>query len=122
MSPALASVLEHGRPVSFGPEGVEIAYPRNTFYWESAHERENRDMLDRALAEQFGRPVRFALVAETGDTAVATLAESDERRAQERVQQITKGALEHPAVRGAISILGGEVKEVIPLDRSEEPA
>jgi DNA polymerase-3 subunit gamma/tau len=121
LRPALASVLEHGRPLCFGPDRVEIAYPRNTFYWESAHERDNRDMLERVLAEQFGRPVPFALVAETGDTAVATLAESDERREQERVQQITKGALEHPAVRGAISILGGEVKEVIPLDRSEEP-
>ena len=120
--PALASVLEHGRPLRFGPEEVQIAYVRGTFYWDEAHDRDNRELLGRLLAEHFGKPVRLELIAATEQTGVATIAESDAHQRREREQEIKRGALEHPAVQGAISILGGEIKEVIPLERPDETA
>ncbi|OGQ81506.1 MAG: DNA polymerase III, subunit gamma and tau [Deltaproteobacteria bacterium RIFOXYA12_FULL_58_15] len=119
--PALASVLEHGRPVSFAATGVEIAYPPKTFYWESAQERGNRSLLEQALAEHFGVPVTLTLSAANSEAGkrIATIAESEARREKSRDHEIRTDALNHPAVKGAISILGGEIKEVITLEKSE---
>lgn len=117
LRPAFASVLEHGHPVRFGPEGVELAYPPKTFYWDAARETDNRQLLEKVLAEHFGQSVSLSLVTldETAGAREASIAEADAERRRQRVEQIRNDALEHPAVRGAISILGGEVKEIIPL-------
>jgi DNA polymerase-3 subunit gamma/tau len=119
--PALASVLEHGRALQFGPQGVEIGYVPGTFYWESAQERDNRTLLARLLAEHFGQEVRLTLRALAEDVSgeVSTLAEAQESRRREREQEIKTDALKHPAVEGALSILGGEVREVIALGVDE---
>ncbi len=119
--PALASLLEHGRPVRFAPDGVVIGYPQGTFYWDSAHDRETHELIERAVAEHFGKPVSVQLsaVGETGAT-VATVAEVDAGKKIARETEIRRDALKHPAVQGAISILGGEVKEVIPLSSQNE--
>ncbi len=120
--PALASLLEHGRPLKFTADGVEIAYAKGTFYWDSARERDNRSMIERMLAEHFGKSVKLTLAAtETAD--VASLAEQQAQRRRDHQREIRDGALEDPAVQEAISVLGGEVKEVIPLGtQSDEPA
>ena len=119
LKPAMASVLEHGKVLRFGPEAVEIAYARNTFYWEAAHDPELRVLVNQALAAQFGGEVQCAIQscdAAKADAA-ASLAELHAARHRERVKEITEAALTHPAVRGAIEILGGEVSEVKPLAR-----
>jgi DNA polymerase III subunit gamma/tau len=116
LRPAVASLLEHGRPLAFSADGVTIGYLKGTFYWDSAHDRENRALMERLLAEHFGKPVRLELAAVDGKTApVQSLAEMDADKVRERESEIKAGALAHPAVQGAISILGGEVKEIIPL-------
>ncbi|MBI3178401.1 MAG: hypothetical protein HYZ27_01995, partial [Deltaproteobacteria bacterium] len=118
--PALASVLEHGTPLAFAAEGVEIAYSRGTFYWESAQERDNKGLLERMLAEHFGRPVRLTLRAvDGGDAAGGTLAQEETRRREVRDREIKDGAVRHPKVQKVIAVLGGEIKEVIPLAGEE---
>ncbi len=118
--PALASVLEHGSPLAFGPEGVEITYVRGTFYWEAAVERGNRELLERMLAEHFGRPVTLALRAvDGGGAAGGTLAGEEIRRREVRDREIRDGAVRHPKVQEVIAVLGGEIKEVIPLAGEE---
>lgn len=122
--PALASLLEHGRPLTFCEEGVEIGYPKGTFYLESAQERENRSLLERVIAEHFGKPVALTIAATAAaDGTVQTLAESAADRQRRREREIRDGALEHPAVQDALAVLGGEVKEVIPLgNQADESA
>jgi DNA polymerase-3 subunit gamma/tau len=122
--PALASLLEHGRPLRFGEDGVEIGYPKGTFYLESAQERDNRALLERVIAEHFGKPVPLAVAAtDVAAGGVQTLAESAADRQRRREREIRDGALEHPAVQDALAVLGGEVKEVIPLgNRADESA
>jgi len=120
VKPAVASVLEHGKIVRFGPEAVEIAYARNTFYWDAARDPELRLLIDQALADQFGVKVSFVVApldAAGSEDAVASLAELAAAKRRERVREIKNAALAHPAVRGAIDILGGEVSEVKPLAR-----
>jgi DNA polymerase-3 subunit gamma/tau len=122
--PALASLLEHGRPLKFCADAVEIGYPKDTFYFESAQERDNRSLLERVIAEHFGKPVTLTVAAtEAADGGVQTLAESATDRQRRREREVRDGALEHPAVRGALAVLGGEVKEVIPLgNQADESA
>jgi len=118
--PAVASVLEHGKLVRFGPEAVEIAYARNTFYWEAARDPELRTLLDQALVDEFRAKVTLAInVLEDNSTlpVEASLAELNAWRRREREHAVKSEAMAHPAVRGAIDILGGEVCEVRTLAR-----
>jgi DNA polymerase-3 subunit gamma/tau len=121
--PALASLLEHARLIHFGPESVEIGYGRSSFYWETARERGNIALVERLVAEHFGRPVPFSVKA-LDDASCAegamSLAEIALERRHADEKKVRVSALDHPAVRSAISILGGEVKEVIPLSRPSE--
>ncbi|MED5463554.1 MAG: DNA polymerase III subunit gamma/tau [Myxococcota bacterium] len=116
--PALASVLQHGNLFEFGPREVKLGYERGSFYWESVHEPENRDLITSQLRDYFGQPTRFSIVEAEGDKAdqPATLAEMVEQEGVDREEQIRNDAIAHPAVVGAIAVLGGEVENVTPLE------
>lgn len=115
--PSIASVLEHGRPMRFDPTAVEIGYVTGTFYWDSARETATKKIIDEYLTRHFGHAVVSKIVPVSEQTtAAASLAQTDEKTQKEREEQIRHGALNHPVVRGAIEILGGEVKQVIPLN------
>jgi DNA polymerase-3 subunit gamma/tau len=118
--PALASVLEHGRPIKFGPDGVEIGYVEGTFYWESARETENREQIIKVLGDHFAQPVvlSFSTINEEQKKS-ASLAQVDQQKAEDRYAEIKESAMGHPAVQGAVSILGGEVKEVVSLEKEQ---
>ncbi|MEK7705850.1 MAG: hypothetical protein AAB426_12890, partial [Myxococcota bacterium] len=122
--PSLASVLEHAQLRRFGADTVEIAYEPGSFYWDAVHERANRSLIESLLTQQFGRAVPLvvsSLAQEVSAPAVSIVQAKLEAREQVE-RSIREDALGHPAVRGAISILGGEVREVIPLARSTEDA
>ena len=121
--PGLAATLEHGRPLTFGPDGVELGYVPKTFYWEKAHDPECKSAIEASLAAMFGKPVpvKLTAVAPTEEVQVEeSLAEAADRKRKNRHDEIITGAREHPAVRGAISILGGEIKEVIVRESDAE--
>ena len=116
-SPALASVLQHGRVLSFAPDGVVVGFQEDTFYWDSVREPESKALLERVLAEQFGLKVPLSLrPLDRGQVEdVPSLAEYEDRAEQVRQDEIREGVLSHPGVKSALSILGGQIKEVIPL-------
>ena len=121
--PAIASVLEHAQVLRFGPDGVELGFPARTFYWESAKDPEVRALLARMLAEQFGQAVRLELSAldpGAGDAPASLAAAHDESR-RRREREIHETAIGHPAVKQAISVLGGEVTAVKPLADLDDP-
>ncbi len=124
LRPALASVLEHGRVLRFGPDGVEVGYEVGSFYWESARDAETKALVGKILAEQFGQPVTLDLVAVDADesAAPASLAEVAAEKKAQRLQSVEASARSHPAVRGALDILGGEVAKVTPLVDADESA
>ena len=116
--PALASVLQHGNLFEFGPREVKLGYERGSFYWESVHEPESRELITAQLQAYFGQPTRFSIVEAQGGQGEqpATLAEMVEQEGVDREEQIRNDAIAHPAVVGAISVLGGEVEKVTPLE------
>ena len=61
--PALASVLQHGRLLAFGPKGVELALLPGTFYWDAVHDADNRTLLLALLGEQLGHKAQLKVDA-----------------------------------------------------------
>lgn len=120
--PSLSAVLEHGRPLKFGPEGVELGYTPKTFLWDKAHDPECRAAIEAGLATLFGKPVplKYTPIAATEPPPEASLAEVADRKRKSRHDEIVTGAREHPMVKGAIQILGGEIKEVIVRESDSE--
>ena len=74
------------------------------------------------LAEHFGSAVPFSVTELSVDVPPRSesLAERDERKQKEALDALRAGAMEHPAIESAQRILGGEVKEVIPLTPIDE--
>ena len=99
--------------VSFSPQGVEIAYEANTFYWDAARDAGVQALLTTLLHQQFGQPVNLKLIVQQEDMALGmSLAQLAEHRRQEFERGAQEGALGHPAVRSVMTLLGGEVQEV----------
>lgn len=118
--PALAAVLQHGSVVEFSPMGVTVGYPKESFYWASANDPDSKKVILKKLEEHFGQPVSFTIVAseEMGAQKPATLAEIREKEEFDEASQIKQDAIEHPAVKDTIALLGGEVENVTPLGSS----
>ena len=114
--PAVASVLEHGRLTQYSPEGVEIAFALNTFYWEAARDSDTHALLLKLLHEHFGQTVSLKVVPlRDGMATGLSLAESLQKEREVFEDGIKDSALEHDAVRGAVKILGAEIQQVRPL-------
>lgn len=121
MRPAMASVLEHGRPVNFGPNGVEVGYTKGSFYWEQARDPEMRELLRKAVQDHFGQPVELSIrdVEGAGAHAPNSIAAASEAKRKQKEQAVRERAVEHPMVQTAVATLGGEIKKVTPLLREE---
>lgn len=114
--PALASVLEHGQVVDFGPEGVELAFPPDTFYWEQARDTDHQALLTRSLTTHFGAPVPLKVRKHAAAEAhQSSLVAMGEQRRREWEEALHSEATAHPMVRTALEVLEAEVEEVQPL-------
>ncbi|MBN1962073.1 MAG: DNA polymerase III subunit gamma/tau [Deltaproteobacteria bacterium] len=117
LKPALASVLEHAHLLQFTPQCVELGFVPKTFYWDTAHDKEFRAPVEGLLKQQFGQPVKLILTpidtqAKTVTTSIAAQKDEDQKQRQ---RDLESTAVAHPAVRQAISVLGGEITGVVPL-------
>ena len=115
--PALASFLEHGRPIDFSPMGVKLSLSKKTFYWDALHERANMELVQALLLEHFGQEVSWEIIGD-GDNSkkVQTMAESATSAKKQKRQKVIDDAHAHPSVQNVMEILGGEVEEIRPLD------
>jgi hypothetical protein len=102
----------------FSPQHVQIAYASGTFYHDAACDAENKELFTALLKEHMGQPCRFEVITSTGasaqETAVPTLAERKKDDAAKAEANMRAHALEHPAVRNAVAILGAKVQEIRP--------
>jgi hypothetical protein len=110
----------------FSPERVELGFAVHTFYWEAAHDDDARALVGRLLDEQFGQKVKLTLTAldETAAAVAAppSLAALHEQDGVRRQREIRAAAVAHPAVQQAISVLGGEITDVVPLADTDRQA
>ena len=118
-----AASLAQGRLVALRPGEVVLAYrPEASFHRTTVVGQSGKAMVERLLAEHFGRATRVVLDDAAAATAPKSLAEQDaEARAAHEVStdQTVRG---HPAIRSALRILGGELEHIQVLERQRTGA
>ena len=118
--PRIGSILEHGRPVRFELPDLEVGFAAGSFHLEQMKDAETAAIF-QGLAEGFFQQslnVRIVAVADDqGDRVPPSLAEERRSRETGRKEQLEKEARDHPVVKAAQEILGGEIVEIKPLDK-----
>jgi len=102
------TLAEHLSKCSVRPldaDGVALAAPRG-FRFEYLSRKDHLSEIEALAAEYFGRPVRVQVAASDGGAPPAADAQRPSTAA------LTSAAMENPAVKAAVAILGGEVAEV----------
>jgi DNA polymerase-3 subunit gamma/tau len=107
-TPGLLAPLEGGRIVERSEEHLAIAVPTP---FSAKRLNHKRGQLESACARFFGRALRIEIESHHSDEPVGGDLAGDPESARSRRQQ----ALNHPAVRTALEVLGGEIVEIRPI-------
>jgi DNA polymerase III subunit gamma/tau len=118
--PRIGSILEHGRLVRFALPELEVGFVAGSFHLEQMKDSETAEIFQDLAEEFFRQPLKLRVVAVDGDhcdRVPPSLAE--ERRSLEtgRKEQLEQEAREHPVIKAAQEILGGEIVEIKPIDK-----
>jgi hypothetical protein len=124
-SPRHGTALAHGRLLWLRPGEVGLAYPpAAAFHRSMLTATSGKALVEKALMEHFGRPMKLVAQEATGEAATTTPLSIAEQDAQSRAAytQSTEGKVRtHPAVRAVLKILGGEIEHIQVIE-PERPA
>lgn len=109
--PQLGSVVAHGTVHSATPEGVNLAFPKDSIYAEILKETERTKQFESLLREHLGPKCTLQITTLDGPSAQEQRATEHAHRTEKR-GEAHKDALQHHLVQEAHRILGAEVKEV----------
>ena len=117
--PMVGSILEHGRPLRLEPPTLEIGYPEGSFHLAHFQEADNRQAVEAVARLYFDHPVTLRVVALAPDRqdVPPSLLETRQSQESDRQRRLRENALNHPALKAVQEIFGGEVKNVIPIDK-----
>jgi DNA polymerase-3 subunit gamma/tau len=117
--PMVGSILEHGRPLRLEPPTLEIGYPEGSFHLAHFQEANNRQAVEAVARLYFDHPVTLRVVALAPDRqdVPPSLLETRQSQESDRQRRLRENALNHPALKAVQEIFGGEVKNVIPIDK-----
>ncbi|HET9754076.1 MAG TPA: hypothetical protein VFP52_13980, partial [Myxococcales bacterium] len=109
--PAAASALEHAVPVKIDRSAVEIAYRKGDGRALILADKETRAAVESAFEKALGfrAPLQVVEQDAPADTSVAEQKQKQRARASESRIALAK---EHPSVRAAVEVLGGEIEDV----------
>lgn len=107
--PPLASLLEHGSPLSLQGDFLEIGYPEKSFYLERMQETETRAILTNLAKEFFQQQMRIKISGISNHMPGNSRAQNHTAKAKKNTQE---EVLNHPLVKEALNIFGGRVVEI----------
>lgn len=113
--PALGALLEHGSPLTYAPDRIEIGFPEGSYYLTSLQDADNKKAVDALAAQFMHQPTVIKIVSITsiGDSASpCSLAEKKKHDEEQRRESIRREVTEHPVVQEALRVLGGEIVEI----------
>ncbi len=124
VSPRHGAALAHGRLLWLRAGEVGVAYiPTAAFHRAQVTGGTGRAIVEKALAEHFGRPMRLMVEEATGEAASALSIAEQEAQARTAHQQNTEGKVRsHPAIRAVLKILGGEIEHIQVLEPERSAA
>jgi len=106
--PAAASALEHGVPLKIDRSGVQIGFRKGDA--RAAIIGEVKADIEGVFEKALGYRAPLQLVEQEAANGTVA-AENQQKRAQAQSGRITQGR-EHPAVKSAVELLGGEIEDV----------
>ncbi len=113
--PALGALMEHGSPVVFSPDRVEIGFPEGSYFLTSMQDSDNKQDLGQLLSRFTGHSTALKISSvsnsESGGSPVS-MAEKKKLEAELRKESIHREVNEHPVVQEALRILDGEIIEI----------
>lgn len=116
--PALGAILEHGSPLSYAPDRIEIGFPEGSYFLTSMQDADNKKAVD-SLAAQFMHQPTTIKISSIGnidgiavDVSPRSLAEKKKHDEEQRRALIVREVHEHPVVLESLRVLGGEIVEI----------
>lgn len=115
----LAALLDHGKPLRIDERGVELGFPPDSLFLESAQDRDNVKQLGKLFEEFFGRSMRLSIVPLGEEDAADTPPKSP---AEEGTDPDGKehNPVRNPLVNEALSIFDGKIVEIKSGDGGRE--
>ncbi|MDQ3265060.1 MAG: DNA polymerase III subunit gamma/tau [Myxococcota bacterium] len=123
-SPRHGASLAFGRLISLRPGEVTLAYPREAgFHRTTIGASTGKTLVEKVLAEHFGRPTRMLLEEGTDAAARAapSIAEQDLKHRADHEKSTDAKVRTHPAMRAVLKLLGGEIEHIQVLERERPP-
>ena len=105
-----AAALERGIPLRIEDGTVDVGF-RNANEALALEDRETRAAVEAAFGAALGRKVALR-IQQAPEVAPASLHDEKERVRKEQQSRRLKLGREHPAVRAAVEVLGGEIEDV----------
>jgi DNA polymerase-3 subunit gamma/tau len=113
--PRIASLLEQSSLLSLELPRLQIGMPARYF---SLADSEMKQAIEELAAEYYAADVRVDF-KQVNDVAQAPPSLHEERIQQEtdRQKKLRENAAEHPMVKSALEIFGGQIEEIKPIDK-----
>jgi DNA polymerase-3 subunit gamma/tau len=109
--PGAASALEHGSPQKIDKSGVRVGFRKGDGRALILADKEVRASCEAAFEKILGYRAPLVVVEEEGASGESVAEQKQKARAQASSSRIAL-AKEHPAVRAAVEVLGGEIEDV----------
>jgi DNA polymerase-3 subunit gamma/tau len=107
--PGVAAALEHAVPLRIDRAGVQIAFRKGAGH--AAIVQEARAAVESAFEKPLGFRAPLQLVEQDAPADASVAQQRQKQRAAASEGRIALGR-EHPAVRAAVEVLGGEIEDV----------
>ena len=104
-----AAALEHAVPLRIDRTGVQIAFRKGA--GQAAIVQEARAALEAAFEKSLGFRAPLQIVEQDAPAEASVAGQKQKQRAAASESRIAL-AREHPAVRAAVEVLGGEIEDV----------
>lgn len=111
MNPRLASIFAEAKPLRVDADEVVLGFVADSFSFEQASQRAQD--LAQAVSARWGQAVRVRIqpvAAQVATPPSVTDMEEAHRVADREVRK--REAMDHPTVKAAIEVLGGDVREI----------
>ncbi|HET7785548.1 MAG TPA: hypothetical protein VFL36_06220, partial [Myxococcales bacterium] len=109
--PAAASALEHAVPLKIDRSAVQIAYRKGDGRALILADKDTRAAVESAFEKALGFRAPLHLVEQDAPADASVAEQKQKQRARASESRIAM-AREHPSVRAAVEVLGGEIEDV----------
>jgi len=114
--PTLGAILEHGSPLAYAPDRIEVGFPEGSYFLTSMQDPDNMRVASELAARFTHQPTVVKITptgsADKGGPPPRTVAEKKKHDEEQRSTSIRREVTEHPVVQETLRVLGGEIIEI----------